>query len=235
MNTLAAERLVGEPVDPSSSPRPRRVSFEGRTIRLVPLDAHEHLESLWAATGGPQNEHLWTYMFEHPFQNRASLEANLQRKEESEDPLYYSIVDKPSGDAVGWAAYMRMEPLHRVIEVGSIMYSQRIQRTVGATEAMYIMAKHAFEDMNYRRYEWKCDALNMPSRRAALRLGFTYEGLFRQHMVVKGRNRDTAWYSMLDSEWPARKRAMEQWLHPANFDSSGKQRISLSELNRVKF
>jgi RimJ/RimL family protein N-acetyltransferase len=173
-------------------------------------------------------------MFEHPFQNRASFEANLQRKEESNDPLYYAIIDKPSGDAVGWAAYMRMEPLHRVIEVGSIMLSPRIQRTIGATEAMYIMAKHAFEDMNYRRYEWKCDSLNMPSRRAALRLGFTYEGLFRQHMVVKGLNRDTAWYAMLDSEWPARKRALEQWLDPANFDANGKQRMSLSELNQVR-
>jgi len=233
MNT-AAQQLVGEPVDPSSAPRPRRVTFEGRTISLVPLDAHEHLESLWAATGGPQHEHLWTYMFEHPFQNRASFEANLQRKEASDDPLFYSLIEKASGDAVGWAAYMRMEPLNRVIEVGSIMYSPRIQRTIGATEAMYIMAKHAFEDMNYRRYEWKCDALNQPSRRAALRLGFTFEGVFRQHMVVKGRNRDTAWYAMLDSDWPARKRAFEQWLAPANFDANGKQRVSLSELNHVK-
>ena len=234
MSTTVAQQLVGEPVDPSSAPRPRRVNFEGRTISLVPLDAHEHLESLWASTGGPQNEHLWTYMFEHSFQNRASFEANLQRKEESDDPLYYTIIETKSGDAVGWAAYMRMEPLHRVIEVGSIMYSPRLQRTIGATEAMYIMAKHAFEDMNYRRYEWKCDALNMPSRRAALRLGFTYEGLFRQHMVVKGRNRDTAWYSMLDSEWPSRKRAFEQWLDPANFDDKGRQRVSLSELMGVK-
>jgi len=234
MTTSVNHPLVGEPVDPSSAPRPRRISMEGRTITLVPLDAHEHLDSLWTNTGGPQNEHLWTYMFEHPFQNRSSFEANLQRKEESNDPLFYSILDNRSGDAVGWAAYMRMEPLHRVIEVGSIMYSPRIQRTIGATEAMYIMAKHAFEDMNYRRYEWKCDALNMPSRRAALRLGFTYEGLFRQHMVVKGRNRDTAWYAMLDHEWPARKRAFEQWLDPANFDANGKQRISLAELNQVK-
>jgi RimJ/RimL family protein N-acetyltransferase len=234
MTTTAAKELsVGQPVDPSSAPRPRRVNFEGRTIRLVPLDAHEHLDTLWASTGGPANEHLWTYMFEWPFQNRASFEANLQRKEESEDPLFYSILEKSSGEAVGWAAYMRMEPLHRVIEVGSIMFSPSIQRTIGATESMYIMARHAFEGMNYRRYEWKCDSLNEPSRRAALRLGFTFEGVFRQHMVVKGRNRDTAWYSMLDTEWPARKRAFERWLDPANFDSQGKQRVSLSELNGV--
>ena len=173
-------------------------------------------------------------MFEWPFQNRASFEANLQRKEESEDPLFYSIMEKSSGDAVGWAAYMRMEPIQRVIEVGSIMFSPRLQRTSGATEAMYIMARHAFEDMNYRRYEWKCDSLNAPSRRAALRLGFQFEGLFRQHMIVKGRNRDTAWYSMLDSEWPSRKRAFEEWLDPSNFDQQGRQRVSLSELNHVK-
>lgn len=207
--------------------------MEGRVINLVPLNAHDHLDSLWACVGGPQHDYLWTYMFEYPAQNRASFEAILQRKEESNDPLYYAVIDKASGDAVGWAAYMRMKPLHRVLEVGSIMYSPRLQHTIGATEAMYIMAKHVFENMNYRRYEWKCDALNMPSRRAALRLGFSYEGLHRQHMVVKGRNRDTAWYSMLDFEWPARKRAFEQWLDPANFDATGKQRISLSELNQV--
>ena len=228
---ISEQRRVGEQVDPSASPKPRRISFEGRTIRLVPMDAHEHLESLWTATGGPENEYLWTYMFEYAFQNRASFEANLQRKEESEDPLFYSIIEKTSGDAVGWAAYMRMEPLHRVIEVGSIMFSPRLQHTIGATEAMYIMAKHAFEEMNYRRYEWKCDALNEPSRKAALRLGFKFEGVFQQHMIVKGRNRDTAWYAMLDSDWPARKRAFEKWLDPANFDSSGKQRVSLSSLN----
>lgn len=231
--TTSAPQLLGEIVESYASPRPRRVTLPGRVVSLVPLDALEHLNSLWAASGGPKNEHLWTYMFEDHFQNKASFESYLQRMEESNDPLYFSIIDNASGDAMGWAAYMRMEPLQRVLEVGSIMFSPRLQRTVGATEAMYIMAKHAFDDMNYRRYEWKCDALNMPSRRAALRLGFTYEGLFRQHMIVKGRNRDTTWYSMLDSEWPARKRALEQWLDPANFDATGKQRMSLSELNHA--
>ena len=231
--TTSTPQLLGEIVDSYASPRPRRVTLEGRIISLVPLDAVEHLNSLWSCTGGPQNEHLWTYMFEDHFQNKASFESYLQRLEESNDPLYFSIIENASGDALGWAAYMRMEPLQRVLEVGSIMYSSRLQRTVGATEAMYLMAKHAFDDMGYRRYEWKCDALNMPSRRAALRLGFTYEGLFRQHMIVKGRNRDTAWYSMLDSEWPLRRRAFEQWLDPSNFDVNGKQRISLSELNHV--
>jgi RimJ/RimL family protein N-acetyltransferase len=231
MTTTVDQRTVGEIVNSAPSPRPQRTTLEGRTVRIVPLDAQAHLDDLFTATSGPEHEHLWTYMFEYPFQNRNSFDAYLQRKQESPDPLFYAIIDKPSDDAVGWAAFMRMEPLHRVIEVGSIMFTPRLQRTVGATEAMYLMARHAFEDLNYRRYEWKCDALNEPSRHAALRLGFKFEGLFRQHMVVKDRNRDTAWYSMLDSEWPARKAAFEQWLSPANFDDKGNQRVSLSSLN----
>jgi RimJ/RimL family protein N-acetyltransferase len=125
---------------------------------------------------------------------------------------------------------MRIEPAHGVIEVGNILLAPSLQRTTAATEAMYLMASHAFEFLGYRRYEWKCDAENLPSRRAALRLGFTFEGIFRQHMVVKGKNRDTAWFSMLDREWPARKKAMETWLAPANFDSQGQQLQSLSQL-----
>lgn len=127
---------------------------------------------------------------------------------------------------------MRIEPQHRVIEVGNILYTPRFQRTAGATEAMYLMARHVFEELGYRRYEWKCNALNGPSRRAAQRLGFTFEGIFRQHMIVKGSNRDTAWFSMLDSEWPARKAALERWLDPANFDVDGRQKSSLSAASR---
>ena len=233
MTTTAVERRVGELVDPSASPRPVRLTLDGKSVKLVPLDAHDHLEDLWITSGGPENEHLWTYLFEWPFQNRWSFEAYLQRKQESEDPLFYTIIDKISGRAAGWAAFMRMDPLNRVLEVGNIMFSPQLQRTYGATEAMYLMAQYALGDLHYRRYEWKCDALNEPSRRAALRLGFKFEGVFRQHMIVKGRNRDTAWYSIIDSEWPARKRAFEQWLDPTNFDASGKQRASLSSLNAV--
>lgn len=233
MTPTAVERRVGELVDPSASPRPGRITLEGKTVKLVPLDAHEHLDHLWITTGGPENEHLWTYMFEAPFQNRWSFEAYLQRKQESDDPLFYTIIDKASGLAVGWAAFMRMDPLNRVLEVGSIMFSPKLQQTYGATEAMWLMAEYAFDHLHYRRYEWKCDALNEPSRRAALRLGYKFEGVFRQHMVVKGRNRDTAWYSIIDTEWPARKRAFEQWLDPKNFDEKGNQRVSLSSLNAV--
>jgi RimJ/RimL family protein N-acetyltransferase len=147
---------------------------------------------------------------------------------DSEDPLYFSVVDNSSQLAVGRASYLRIEPKHRCIEVGSILYSPALQRTRGATEAMYLMARYAFDDLGYRRYEWKCNALNEPSRRAALRLGFTFEGIFRQHMIAKGRNRDTAWFSMLDSEWPRRKQAFENWLDPANFSADGIQKQPLS-------
>jgi RimJ/RimL family protein N-acetyltransferase len=146
------------------------------------------------------------------------------------DPLFFSILNQAK-TPVGYASYMRIEPAHRCIEVGSILYTPELQRTPGATEAMYLMARHVFEDLGYRRYEWKCNALNQPSRRAALRLGFTFEGVFRQHLIIKGRNRDTAWYSMLDSEWPQRKANFERWLSPANFDGGGNQKESLAQMN----
>ncbi len=142
--------------------------------------------------------------------------------------MFYAIVDRRNGLAVGRAALMRIDPRNRVVEVGNIMYSPALQRTRGATEAMYLLARYVFEDLGYRRYEWKCNALNEPSQRAALRLGFSFEGIFRQHMIVKGRNRDTAWFSMLDSEWPARKREFERWLDKTNFDSQGIQKTSLN-------
>lgn len=173
---------------------------------------------------------MWRYLWDGPFPDRAAFDNFLKQKAVLEDPLFFAIVDNASRKAVGCAAYMRIEPTHRVIEVGSILYTSRLQRTYGATEAMYLMARHVFEDLGYRRYEWKCDALNAPSRTAALRLGFTFEGIFRQHMIIKGRNRDTAWFSMLDSEWPARKAAFERWLDPSNFDANRKQKSSLRAL-----
>ena len=145
----------------------------------------------------------------------------------SEDPFYFAIVDRRSGGATGRAALMRIEPAHRVIEVGSIVYSPRLQRTRGATEAMYLLAQYVFEGLRYRRYEWKCHALNGPSRAAALRLGFTFEGIFRQHMIVKGRNRDTAWYAMIDKEWPQMTARFQAWLKDENFDEMGRQKSPL--------
>jgi RimJ/RimL family protein N-acetyltransferase len=200
-------------------------------VTLVPLDPVAHGDALFEATRGEAGDQLWLYLFEGPFPDRADFDAHLRRMAASEDSLFVAITDRASGQSVGYASYMRIEPMHRVIEVGSILYTPRLQRTPHATEAMYLMTRHVFEDLGYRRYEWKCNALNAPSRKAALRFGFTFEGIFRQHMIVKGRNRDTAWFSMLDSEWPARKANFERWLDPSNFGPDGRQKTSLAALN----
>jgi RimJ/RimL family protein N-acetyltransferase len=170
-------------------------------------------------------------MNEGPYAGPADYEAAFSQKQKSVDPLFLAIIDNATSLPVGQASYLRIEPAHRSIEVGHIIFTPALQRSAGATEAMYLMARHVFNDLGYRRYEWKCNALNQPSRRAALRLGFTYEGIFRQHMISKGRNRDTAWFSMLDSEWPQLQSNFEQWLAPSNFDPAGGQRLSLSSLN----
>jgi RimJ/RimL family protein N-acetyltransferase len=162
-----------------------------------------------------------------PFIDRAAFEAHVNAKALLEDPLFFAIVDRATGLAAGRATLMRIEPAHGVIEVGGIIYTRALQRSRAATEAMYLFARYVFEDLGYRRYEWKCNALNEASRRAALRLGFTFEGIFRQHMIIKGRNRDTAWFSMLDSEWPARKQAFEAWLGENNFDAADSQKTKL--------
>ena len=173
---------------------------------------------------------VWDYLFSGPFRTLADFAADVELKARSVDPHFFAVVDNLSGRAVGYQALMRIEPSHRVIEVGNIMYTPAMQRTPGATEAQYLFARYVFDALGNRRYEWKCNALNAPSRRAAERFGFTFEGVFRQHMIVKGRNRDTAWFSMLDAEWPARKAAYERWLAPDNFDAHGRQKLRLSAL-----
>lgn len=214
-----------EPVLP-----PQRQILEGRFVQLEPLDQRVHADALFEGTHGDDRDVLWRYLFEGPFPDRSTFDAFLQRQAASEDPLFFAIVDKTSALAVGQAAFLRADAVHKVIEVGHIIFTARLQRTVGATEAMFLMAQHVF-DLGYRRYEWKCNALNAPSMKAARRLGFKFEGIFRNHMIVKGRNRDTAWFSMLDSEWPERKASFESWLHLDNFDQHGRQKISLTELN----
>jgi RimJ/RimL family protein N-acetyltransferase len=221
---------VGEPVDAAPAERPQRTALRGRYVEVAPVDAATHGADLYAAATGPDTDSIWTYLSIGPWSDRASFQAWLTEYAQSKDPFPYALVDKACGKALGMATYMRIEPAHRVIEVGSIWYSPQLARSRAATEAMYLMAKNAFENLRYRRYEWKCNALNEPSRRAALRLGFTYEGLFRQHMIARGRNRDTTWFSMLDSEWPARRAAFERWLAPENFDSEGRQRLPLRAL-----
>jgi RimJ/RimL family protein N-acetyltransferase len=207
---------------------PARTTLAGRFVTLAPLDPDAQASALYAATHGPEQHALWQYLFDGPFPHESDFRAWLERKAASNDPLFFAILENPAARPVGFASYMRIEPGHRCIEVGSILYSPHLRRTAGATEAMYLMARHAFEDLGYRRYEWKCNALNAASIRAAQRLGFTFEGVFRQHMIVKGRNRDTAWFSMLDSEWPHRKAAFERWLSPANLDENGDQRTPLA-------
>lgn len=222
---------IGPATDPTPARRPERVVLHGRLVDLVPLDPQSHGESLFQLTCGPEKEYLWTYLLKGPFADRKEFDAHLQRLAEPDDPMCFAIVERHSRRAVGWASYMRVEPAHRVIEVGNVMFSPALRRTTGATEAIYLMTRYAFEVLGYRRLEWKCNALNAASRRAALRFGFSFEGVFRQHMVVKGRSRDTAWFSMLDAEWAKRKQAFEAWLQPSNFDEEGRQKTSLSALN----
>jgi RimJ/RimL family protein N-acetyltransferase len=217
-------------LDATSAKRPGRIVLEGRYVILAPLDAGLHSQALWEATRGEHNDSLWQYLAEGPFRDRADFDKTFGGMAASEDPLFFAIIDRASERAAGRASYLRIDTKHRSIEVGGLLYSPALQRTRGATEAMYLMARHAFEDLGYRRYEWKCNALNEPSQRAALRLGFTFEGIFRQHQIVKGRNRDTAWFSMLDTEWPQRKKAFERWLDPSNFSEEGKQKQRLADL-----
>jgi RimJ/RimL family protein N-acetyltransferase len=203
--------------------------MQGQYVIVERLDPAKHGDGLWQGLGGESATGLWQYMPDGPFLERDAFDAHMQAKAISQDPLFFAIVDRQTNLAVGRATFMRIDPPNRVIEVGGIIYSHALQRTRGATEAMYLMARHVFEELGYRRYEWKCNTLNEPSRRAALRLGFSFEGIFRQHMIIKGRNRDTAWFSMLDSEWPARKREFERWLDESNFDSDDKQKTGLKQ------
>ncbi|MGO8800848.1 MAG: GNAT family N-acetyltransferase [Roseiarcus sp.] len=227
-----SEQPIGEPVATRPARRPGRTTLSGRAVTLVPLDADAHADALFEGANGGDKDRVWTYLFDGPYADRALFRANIAAKAKSQDPLFFAIVDNASGRAVGYQTFLRIEPQHRAIEVGNVLYTPAMQRTIGATEAQYLFAAHVFDELGYRRYEWKCNDLNEPSKRAALRLGFTFEGVFRQHMIVKGRNRDTAWFSMLDSEWPSRRAAFEQWLAPENFDASGRQKIALSALNR---
>ena len=208
-----------------------RAALEGELVRLEPVDVSRHAGQLFAAQSSAPE--LWEYLPYGPFESETAFGMWLTERAATSDPLFYAIVERRSGRALGMASFLRVEQGHGVIEVGHIWYSPALQRTRLATESMYVMARHVFDDLGYRRYEWKCNALNEPSRRAAVRLGFTFEGVFRQHMVIKGENRDTAWYSMLDGEWPAAKAAFEAWLRPENFNGEGRQLRSLAELRVV--
>jgi RimJ/RimL family protein N-acetyltransferase len=210
------------------APLPVPTTLTGRWVTLEPLSAAKHASALWQAVAG--HDAVWDWMGDGPYASEADLAGALELKEAGAAARFFAIVPAETGKAAGYASYMRMDPANGVIEVGNVLFSPQLQRTPAATEAMFLMARHIFEELGYRRYEWKCNALNLPSQRAARRLGFTYEGTFRQHMIVKGRNRDTAWYAMLDAEWPARKAAFEAWLAEGNFDAEGRQMRSLSDI-----
>ncbi len=211
-------------------PRPQRTAMEGRVARVEPLDPARHEKDLFAAYADDPEGKTWTYMVWGPFATQTALRSWLDERAMVDDPLMFAIVDKASGIASGVATFMRIDPNAGVIEVGGIAFAPRLQKSIAATEAMYLMMRRAFDELGYRRYEWKCDALNHPSRTAAKRFGFRYEGTFSQATIYKGRNRDTTWFSITDAEWPKVKAAMEQWLAPDNFDAQGRQRTGLSQL-----
>ena len=209
-------------------PRPPRSAMEGRYCIVEPIDPARHAAHLHAANSLDREGRNWTYLPYGPFDRLEDYRSWLDRVSASDDPVFHAIIERQSGRAVGVASYMRIDPPAGVIEVGGINYAPPLQRTPAATEAMSLMMRRVFDELGYRRYEWKCDSPNAPSRAAALRLGFQYEGLFGQATVYKARNRDTCWFSILDSEWPARRAAFERWLDPDNFDATGRQRRSLS-------
>lgn len=206
-----------------------RAPLAGVSVQLVPYSSAQHASALYRLSHGPEAADLWRYLPIGPFPSEAEFLAAVAVRDTSLDPQFYTLLS-PTREVLGTFALMRIEPAHRVIEVGHVLYPPVLQRSIAGTEAMYLLARHVFDTLGYRRFEWKCNNANEASKRAALRYGFTFEGVFRQHMIVKGQNRDTAWYSLLDSEWPRAKEAFERWLDPSNFDASGRQRQRLGDI-----
>ena len=229
--------ILGDPVTrmPSGA-RPARAPVVGERVTLEPVDPARHGTDLYQLSHGAADPEgaVWTYLPYGPFPDQAVFEAWLSERQASEDPLFFALRDRASGRAAGMASYLRITPEMGVIEIGHIWFAPMLQRTAAATEALFLMARLAFDGLGYRRLEWKCNALNESSRQAALRLGFTFEGIFRQHLIVKGRNRDSAWYSILDGEWPRLRACFEQWLAADNFDEAGRQKVALRELTKAK-
>ncbi|KAJ9606146.1 hypothetical protein H2200_009107 [Cladophialophora chaetospira] len=227
-----SQQPIGPPVSLSQpSRRPSRVTLTGQSVTIRPLLPSD-AESLFGIVKGKENERLFTYLFDNPYPSLEAFQAAVSQKSQSGDPLFFAIVDNTNSIPVGWATLMRIDTTHRVVEVGNILFSPRLQRTKAATEAMYLLAKYVFEDLKYRRYEWKCDNLNAPSKRAAARYGFVFEGVFRKHMVYKGRGRDTCWFAMVDEDWwkGGVKAGFEGWLDDRNFDSDGRQQRTLEDI-----
>jgi RimJ/RimL family protein N-acetyltransferase len=234
-HTAAVTNEFQQPVGaalPAWTPRarPPRTPLTGRFCRIEPVDVERHAAELHEAYSEAPDGGDWTYMGGGPFADLAAYRAYLTQAAAGQDPLHYAIIDLATGKAAGTFSLMRIDPANGVIEVGNVAYSRRLRRTPVATEAMYLLTTRVFDELGYRRYEWKCDHLNAPSRAAALRYGFQYEGIFRQAVIYKGRTRDTAWFAMIDAEWPRIRRGYEQWLAAENFDAAGAQRQTLATL-----
>ena len=228
---MQTERPIGPALDWRPARRPARTVLEGRHVRLRPVDPDGDAEALYAESHPPAADPgMWTYLFAGPYADAAALRDALSIDAQSEDPLVFTLVALPNEHPAGVASYLRIKPEHGVIEIGGIWFGASLRQSTAAAEAIYLLAEYAFDELGYRRLEWKCDALNEASRRAAERFGFRFEGVFRRHMVVKGRSRDTAWYAIPDDEWPAVRGGFDAWLAAENFDQAGRQRRRLGEL-----
>lgn len=226
---LDYDAILGPELNYPGAAKPTREPIAGAYVRLEPIDPEKHSADLFALSHRSEDDApLWNYLGYGPFADSAELKGWAAKWAAATDPLHFAVIDKASGRASGMASFMRFDPAGGAIEIGHIWFVPDLQKTRQATEAIFLMMVQAFERWGYRRLEWKCNSRNLPSRQAALRFGFTYEGLFRQHLLVRGRNRDTTWFAMLDGEWPEVKTAFEHWLDPANFDAAGKQKSALA-------
>ena len=233
MRTNELGLKIGDPVpDWRPRERPPRTSLEGIYCKVEPIDPCRHAAELFEANAADAKGSIWVYLPYGPFGTLDEYREWMESACLGDDPVFHAVIDNATGKAVGIASYLRIDPSAGSIEVGHINYSPLLQRTRAATEAMFLMMRRAFSELGYRRYEWKCDSLNERSRRAAVRLGFTHEGIFRQARINKGRNRDDAWYSIVSTEWPALEQAFMAWLSPANFDEDGRQKAGLDQLVR---
>ena len=224
-------QMIGKAVVGHTTGKLPAIDFlEGRYARIEALSVEKHAEDLLAVYGPDTPREMWTYLFQEPVADMEELISLLNQMLARKDCFFYAILDRETGKALGTFSLMRIDQNNRIVEVGTVIFSPELKGTRIGTEAQYLLARYVFEELNYRRYEWKCDALNLPSRRAAERLGFVYEGTFRQAVVYKGRTRDTDWLSMIDKDWPQVKARLEAWLAPKNFDKNGRQCKSLKEI-----
>ena len=210
--------------------KPAQRTLEGRYVRLEPLDASKHGDDLFAASATPDSDERFRWLGDEAPQSRVEFQPWLEKAQASTDPLFFTVIDQRSNRIAGRQTFMRIDTANGVVEIGNILWNPPVAQKPAATEALYLFARHVFDDLGYRRFEWKCNAENMPSRRAAMRFGFEFEGIFRNHMIIKGKNRDTTWFSMTDQEWPLNKAAFEAWLSPDNFNMDGSQKRKLDDI-----